>query len=94
MSHENELPLPDYDGGPRDRLRDMAKASAAETKQHTVTLSAEDWVVVRAALSTIVESISPVSPAHMAAGRVYHRIAKQTNGYTSDEAIDQLRSII
>lgn len=25
MSFENQLPLPDYDGGPRDQLRDAAR---------------------------------------------------------------------
>jgi hypothetical protein len=32
MSHENELPLPDYDGGPRDKLRDAAKAAEEKAR--------------------------------------------------------------
>lgn len=32
MTFENELPLPDYDGGPRDRLREQARE--AEILRH------------------------------------------------------------
>lgn len=52
--------------------------------EQTVTLSAEDWIIVRASLETIVESMDPTSMFHMDTGRVYHAVARQTNGYTNE----------
>lgn len=60
--------------------------------EQTVTLAAEDWDVVRAALGYMVENTSPMHSVHMETGRIYHSVKSQTSGYTSDEAINQLRT--
>lgn len=44
----------------------------------TVTLSPEDWDVVRAALGYMVDNTSPVGEVHMQTGRIYHSVRNQT----------------
>lgn len=62
--------------------------------KQTVTLTADEWDVVRAALGYMVEHTDPASAVHMTTGRIYHAVKGQTTGYSSDEAIAILRSVL
>lgn len=75
MTYENELPLPDYDGGPLDQMRDAARKAQEDLATQEAIERINTLAHLRVVLSYVVSDDAEVrSAAELLYGAGYRKV--------------------